>query len=76
MASFGLPPVSVTDAALHLGAGLLLLLFLWAIFTAVTNPLSSIPGPFWSRWTDLPVRLTLLFGSKAQYVHALHEKYG
>lgn len=48
----------------------------WAILYRSTNSLSSIPGPLWSTWTDLPVRLQLLYGVKAKYVHSLHEKYG
>lgn len=43
---------------------------------ALTGPVSSLPGTQLSKWTDLPLRLTILTGRRAQYVHALHEKYG
>ncbi|CAJ2500225.1 Uu.00g030780.m01.CDS01 [Anthostomella pinea] len=49
---------------------------LWTLYTAFANPLSSVPGPLLSRWTDLHVRLRLLNGSKARYMHSLHEQYG
>ncbi|KAI1386652.1 cytochrome P450 [Hypoxylon trugodes] len=53
--------------------GLLVLRF---VYTAIRSPLASIPGPLLSRWTDIHVRIKLLSGSKARYVHSLHEKYG
>ncbi|KAI1379517.1 cytochrome P450 [Hypoxylon crocopeplum] len=52
------------------------LFVLQSVYTTLKNPLSSIPGPLLSRWTDLPVRVKLLSGTKARYVHSLHEKYG
>ncbi|KAI0161033.1 cytochrome P450 [Hypoxylon sp. FL1284] len=52
------------------------LFLLRATYTAIRSPLSAVPGPLLSRWTDLHVRIKLLSGSKARYVHSLHEKYG
>ncbi|KAK0713557.1 cytochrome P450 [Lasiosphaeria miniovina] len=66
-------PSSVVAQAV---VGILALFILQTLYRVVTNPLSSIPGPFWSRWTNLPVKLRLLSGSKATYVHSLHERYG
>ncbi|KAI4866801.1 cytochrome P450 [Hypoxylon rubiginosum] len=71
----------VLDAARNLPTitfilGLVGLFLLRSIYTAISSPLSSIPGPLLSRWTDLHVRIKLLSGSKARYVHSLHEKYG
>jgi hypothetical protein len=71
-----LQEVSASDAALTFAAGLVFVALFWALYAGLTGPLSSIPGPFLSQWTDLPVRLSLLSGSKAHYVHSLHEKYG
>ncbi|KAK3324862.1 cytochrome P450 [Apodospora peruviana] len=47
-----------------------------AVFQAQTGPLASLPGPEISKWTDLHVRLMLILGKRAQYVHSLHQKYG
>ncbi|AEO68593.1 uncharacterized protein THITE_113354 [Thermothielavioides terrestris NRRL 8126] len=49
---------------------------LWSICAIIFDPLRSVPGPFLLRFTNLPVRLRLLKGTKAHYVHALHAKYG
>ncbi|KAK9799880.1 putative Cytochrome P450 [Seiridium cardinale] len=56
--------------------GLCLLYTVASTKKVLTGPLSSLPGPFLSRWTDLHVRLILVFGKRAQYVHWLHKKYG
>ncbi|KAI2621287.1 cytochrome P450 [Hypoxylon sp. NC1633] len=66
------PYLSTTTLVLSL----VTLFVLRIIYTAFTNPLSSIPGPLLSRWTDIHVRIKLLSGTKARYVHSLHEKYG
>ncbi|KAI1746395.1 cytochrome P450 [Xylaria scruposa] len=64
------------DSIVNLIYGLIVSYVLWNVYTVITSPLYSVPGPFISRWTDLHVRLRLLNGSKAHYVHSLHEKYG
>lgn len=40
------------------------------------DPLAKIPGPWYSKYTDVVLKRLWLGGSKTQYVHALHEKYG
>ena len=40
------------------------------------SPLAKVPGPWYSKYTDLVLKRLWLGGSKTQYVHALHKKYG
>ncbi|KAK0618649.1 Cytochrome P450 monooxygenase aflV [Lasiodiplodia hormozganensis] len=40
------------------------------------SPLSKIPGPIWSRYTNLPLKLALLSGKRTLFIHDLHKKYG
>ncbi|KAL2830894.1 cytochrome P450 [Aspergillus cavernicola] len=40
------------------------------------NPLSSLPGPQITKWTDLVLKYYIIRGERPRYVHALHEKYG
>jgi hypothetical protein len=40
------------------------------------NPLSSLPGPQLTKWTDLLVKYYTVTGQRPRYVHSLHQKYG
>ncbi|KAL4887657.1 cytochrome P450 [Aspergillus karnatakaensis] len=40
------------------------------------NPLSSIPGPEITKWTDFFLKYYTVTGQRPRYVHALHQKYG
>ncbi|GLA00890.1 hypothetical protein AnigIFM60653_010277 [Aspergillus niger] len=40
------------------------------------NPLSSVPGPFLCKWTDIFVRYQTVIGNRPRYVQALHKIYG
>ncbi|KAL3492772.1 cytochrome P450 [Aspergillus germanicus] len=40
------------------------------------SPLSSLPGPRITKWTDLVLKYYTVLGQRPRYVHALHEKYG
>jgi hypothetical protein len=40
------------------------------------NTLSSIPGPWYSRFTHLVLKFYTLTGRRIHYVHSLHHKYG
>ncbi|KAI7161010.1 cytochrome P450 monooxygenase-like protein [Hortaea werneckii] len=42
----------------------------------LTNPLNKVPGPWYARWTNLPLKRAVVGGRRIHYVHALHEKYG
>ncbi|KAI7553511.1 cytochrome P450 monooxygenase-like protein [Hortaea werneckii] len=43
---------------------------------ALTNPLNKVPGPWYARWTNIPLKLAVVGGRRIHYVHELHEKYG
>ncbi|KAG6354950.1 hypothetical protein INS49_004031 [Diaporthe citri] len=40
------------------------------------DPLAKVPGPWYSKYTDVVLKRLWLGGSKTQYVHDLHKKYG
>ncbi|KAL4979516.1 cytochrome P450 [Aspergillus desertorum] len=40
------------------------------------SPLSSLPGPRLTKWTDLLLKYYTVTGQRPRYVHALHQKYG
>ncbi|KAI0121149.1 cytochrome P450, partial [Xylariales sp. AK1849] len=40
------------------------------------SPLASLPGPWHSRFTRLPLKYHILAGQRMYYQHRLHEKYG
>ncbi|PSR81488.1 cytochrome P450 [Coniella lustricola] len=67
-----LSSLSITNLVL----GYMGLIVIWLIATGFTGPLTRLPGPLWSKWTDLPVRYYLLKGDKAKFTHSLHETYG
>lgn len=46
------------------------------MYRTLQNPISQVPGPWISRWTDLKLIYYWLTGRRAYYVHALHEQYG
>lgn len=46
------------------------------ISRGLLSPLSKIPGPIWSRYTNLPLKLALLSGRRTLFIHDLHQKYG
>ncbi|KAF5978572.1 phenol 2-monooxygenase [Fusarium coicis] len=45
-------------------------------FTIFFNPLSRLPGPWISCWSDMIAKYHWLKGTRAQYVHDLHQQYG
>ncbi|KAJ6090523.1 hypothetical protein N7486_009338 [Penicillium sp. IBT 16267x] len=52
------------------------LLGLRILYQRITNPLTHIPGPEISKWTDLVYKYYWFSGKIPYYVHSLHEKYG
>ncbi|KAH9895505.1 cytochrome P450 [Xylariomycetidae sp. FL2044] len=44
--------------------------------TAAFNSLRHVPGPWYSRWTGIILKLNVVGGRKAMYIHSLHLKYG
>lgn len=46
------------------------------IWTAFSSPISSIPGPWYSRYTSLVLGYHILTGRRMFYIDDLHKKYG
>ncbi|KAF5694773.1 cytochrome P450 monooxygenase [Fusarium denticulatum] len=66
-----------SEATGHFILLLFVLCFLYyATFTVFFNPLSRLPGPWISCWTDFIAKYHWLKGTRAQYVHGLHQRYG
>ncbi|KAK5164044.1 uncharacterized protein LTR77_010135 [Saxophila tyrrhenica] len=40
------------------------------------NPLYHLPGPWYTHFTSLPLKLATLSGRRIYFVHSLHQKYG
>ncbi|KAE8396324.1 cytochrome P450 [Aspergillus alliaceus] len=45
------------------------------VYRSQKSRLSYIPGPWYTKFTDLPLRYKVVTGQRPRYVHALHEKY-
>ena len=46
------------------------------IYIPLTSPLSSIPGPFYTKFTSLVLKYHELRATRTRYIHALHLRYG
>lgn len=46
------------------------------LYSRLTSPLSKLPGPEISRWTELVYIYYWFSGKIPYYVHQLHEEYG
>ncbi|KAG5945077.1 hypothetical protein E4U59_006444 [Claviceps monticola] len=53
-----------------------LVAFLYFIFLVISRPIYKLPGPWYSKWTDLVFRYQWFYGRQTYYIHDLHEKYG
>ena len=42
----------------------------------INSPLKNVPGPWWSRFTRLPLKLQIIQGRRIYYIDELHAKYG
>ncbi|KAJ3487383.1 hypothetical protein NLG97_g6423 [Lecanicillium saksenae] len=49
---------------------------LWKLIAILVNPISRVPGPWYTRFTRLPNQLSMLRGFTPGYAHELHKKYG
>ncbi|GFF77359.1 hypothetical protein CNMCM6936_002355 [Aspergillus lentulus] len=45
-------------------------------YNILNSPLRLIPGPFFTKLTRLPLKLSIISGRRIYFVHHLHEKYG
>ncbi|KAF5576833.1 phenol 2-monooxygenase [Fusarium pseudoanthophilum] len=55
---------------------LCVLFFLYNATTILFNPLSRLPGPWITCCSDVIAKYHWLKGTRAQYVHGLHQRYG
>ncbi|KJZ69528.1 hypothetical protein HIM_11070 [Hirsutella minnesotensis 3608] len=46
------------------------------VYTVLCRPTSKLPGPWYSKWTNLMLDYHWLNGTRPQYVHLLHHIYG
>ncbi|KAB8072331.1 cytochrome P450 [Aspergillus leporis] len=45
------------------------------VYRSQKSHLSYLPGPWYTKFTDLPLRYKVVTGQRPRYVHALHDKY-
>ncbi|KAH8196025.1 hypothetical protein TruAng_009801 [Truncatella angustata] len=46
------------------------------LYQTLANPLNSIPGPWYAKYTQIPGTLASLSRQQVQYYHELHRRYG
>jgi cytochrome P450 len=47
-----------------------------AVYIALTSPLKSVPGPWYSRFTNLWLKRAVTGGRRIYYIHEMHKAYG
>lgn len=47
-----------------------------ALFKTLNDPIRSIPGPWYARFTSIVLKYKILTGQRLFYIHDLHKKYG
>lgn len=61
---------------MYLAPSLGILLAAFYIVRVELAPLSKVPGPWYTKWTDLELVYHWINGSRPTYIHRLHERYG
>ncbi|KAF9877845.1 benzoate 4-monooxygenase cytochrome [Colletotrichum karsti] len=61
---------------LYLGGALVCVALATYIYQGLTNPLSNVPGPWYTRYTTLVSTYFVITAHHPDWVHALHAKYG
>ncbi|KAI3397291.1 hypothetical protein diail_11023 [Diaporthe ilicicola] len=61
---------------LYLGGALICVALAAYIYAGLTNPLSNIPGPWYTRYTTLVSTYFVITAHHPDWVRALHAKYG
>ncbi|KAF7892845.1 uncharacterized protein EAF02_000383 [Botrytis sinoallii] len=46
------------------------------LYNVYTNPLSQLPGPWYTKWSSGILKYNIIKGTRPLYVHDLHCKYG
>ncbi|KAH8690113.1 sterigmatocystin biosynthesis P450 monooxygenase [Talaromyces proteolyticus] len=55
------------------------IIYIWIVqflYNGLTSSLRRVPGPWYTKFTRLPLKLTIITGERVNYVHQLHLKYG
>lgn len=63
-------PIALATACLILG------LLASKILRGLTSPLSKVPGPWHTRFTNLRLKLAVVTGQRMYYIDQLHQTYG
>ncbi|KAJ2985423.1 hypothetical protein NUW58_g5537 [Xylaria curta] len=71
----GIPELLKSNHLLSLSV-LGLVAVLLFIVSALRDPLSKVPGPWYAKWTELVAKYYWVIGRKPSYIHGLHLKYG
>ncbi|OAQ70277.1 cytochrome P450 [Pochonia chlamydosporia 170] len=66
----------LAEYAFHMVGVALVVAVFYSTYSVLTNPISKVPGPWYSKWTDLVARYHYFTGQKVFYVHGLHKRYG
>lgn len=54
----------------------LLILLAVSLIRALRSPLSRVPGPWFTRFTSLPLKWAELNANRTLWIHSLHKRYG
>ncbi|KAM0814770.1 putative Cytochrome protein [Seiridium cardinale] len=46
------------------------------IYTLLSSPMATLPGPYFTTFTDIPLKWTMVKGRKPLWVDDLHRRYG
>ncbi|OJD38848.1 cytochrome p450 [Diplodia corticola] len=70
------PPTSPTSIATFLITITTLLFILHKLHHALTSPLRTLPGPWWSHFTHYPLKIANIAGRRVHHIHRLHAIHG
>ncbi|KAK2023942.1 cytochrome P450 [Colletotrichum zoysiae] len=67
---------NLTDITVRLGGAVICIALAAYIYNGLTNPLSDIPGPWYTRFTPIPSNFKFMTAHHPDWIHDLHAKYG
>lgn len=68
--------LKLSDEIYRAACALGLTLIAWTIYGIVFHPLRHVPGPFYTRVTDIPLKIAVASGHRTTFIHRMHERYG
>ncbi|KAH9905812.1 cytochrome P450 [Xylariomycetidae sp. FL2044] len=60
----------------QLGGAVFAVVFIGLIIRSYFSPVAKVPGPWYTRWTEIVSKIHFIRGEGPIYVQRLHEKYG